>query len=172
MAKIVTKENKILKEIAKDVPPELFGTKKLAQIISDMSTALAREDDGVALAAPQIGLSLRLFVVSGKVLSYGSQDEPTTKKEPDLVFINPEITSLSKTKRDFDEGCLSVRWLYGQVKRATKATIIAYDFNGKKFTRSASGLMAQIFQHEVDHLNGVLFTEKARNLQEYEPEGK
>jgi len=62
--------------------------------------------------------------------------------------------------------------LYGEVKRASKATVTAYDINGKKFTRSGSGLLAQIFQHEVDHLNGVLFTDKTKEAKEYQPEPK
>ena len=68
------------------------------------------------------------------------------------------------------EGCLSVRWLYGEVKRSTNATILAYDEKGEKFTRGAGGLLAQIFQHETDHLDGILFTDKARNLEEMSPE--
>ena len=59
-----------------------------------------------------------------------------------------------------EEGCLSVRYLYGTVARATKATVSAYDENGKKFNKGASGIMAQIFQHEIDHLDGIAFTDK------------
>jgi len=88
----------------------------------------------------------------------------------DLVFINPEIIKISKKKGSVPEGCLSVRWLYGEVKRSTNATIRAYDENGKIFTRGGGGLLAQIFQHEVDHLNGVLFIDKAKNLVEIKPE--
>ena len=77
-----------------------------------------------------------------------------------------------KTKQVMEEGCLSVRWLYGEVKRATKATVTAYDITGKKFTRSSSGLLAQIFQHEIDHLDGILFTDKTKELKEYQPKPK
>lgn len=168
MVKIVQKENSILHQPAKPVSQTLFGTPELKKMISDMSKALAKEDDGVALAAPQIALPWRIFIISGKIFT----PEDAEKITPDIIFINPQITSLSKTKREVDEGCLSVRWFFGQVKRSTKATVEAYDINGKKFSRSASGLVAQIFQHEVDHLDGVLFTEKAANLREYEPEKK
>ncbi len=165
MVKIVQKENKVLHERAKTVPKELFGTKELKKIVADMSLALSKEDDGVAIAAPQIAVPLRIFVIAGKVLT----PEDEEKVYPDLVFINPVITSMSKTKREMDEGCLSVRWYFGQVKRANKATVEAYDINGGKFSRSGSGVIAQIFQHETDHLDGVLFTEKAKNLKEYTP---
>ncbi len=163
MVRIVQKENKVLHQLAEAVTPALFGTAKLKKLITDMSVALAKEEDGVALAAPQVGQALRIFIISGKIFTKETEE----KIKPDLVFINPTITSLAKTKQEMEEGCLSVRWLYGQVKRATKATITAYDVDGKKFTRSGSGLLAQIFQHEVDHLNGILFTEKTKELKEY-----
>jgi peptide deformylase len=166
MVKIVNKDHKGLHEKAKTVPKELFGTKELKKIIADMSAALVKEDDGVALAAPQIALPLRIFIIAGKILT----PEDEEKVYPDLVFINPTITKLSKTKEEMDEGCLSVRWYFGQVKRSNKATVEAYDINGKKFSRSGSGVIAQIFQHETDHLDGVLFIEKAKNLREYTPE--
>jgi peptide deformylase len=166
MVKIVQKENKVLHEPAEEVGKELFGTAKLKKIIADMSGALAKEDDGVALAAPQIALPLRIFIIAGKIFTPDGEKKP----KPDLVFINPKITKLSKTKQEMDEGCLSVRWYFGQVKRSDKATVEAYDINGKKFSRSGTGLVAQIFQHEIDHLNGHLFIEKAKNLREYSPE--
>ena len=173
MVKIVQKENPVLHAPAEPVPDALFGTKELKKIISDMSEALAKEDDGVALAAPQIGLPLQIFVIAGKIFSpdFDPESEPTKNLvEPDLVFINPKIVKISKTKKEMEEGCLSVRWKFGLVKRATKATVEAYDINGKKFTRSGSGLVAQIFQHETDHLAGVLFIDKAKDIQDYKPE--
>ena len=87
----------------------------------------------------------------------------------DLVFINPKISKLSRDKDWMPEGCLSVRWLYGKTFRSKKATITAYDENGQKFTRGASGLLAQIFQHETDHLNGVLFIDHAKDVKEELP---
>jgi peptide deformylase len=68
------------------------------------------------------------------------------------------------------EGCLSVRWLYGNVLRSTKASIEAYDEFGNKFTRGGSGLLAQIFQHETDHLNGVLFIDTAEDVEDMPPD--
>jgi len=167
MVKIVQKDNPVLHQVAEEVPQELFGTQKIKEIINDMTQALDKEDDGVALAAPQIGLPYRIFIISNKV-----SNNVTDKANKPLIFINPTITKISKKTFYTDEGCLSVRWLFGQVKRAEKATVEAYDLDGNKFSRSGSGLIAQIFQHEIDHLNGILFTEKAKNLQEYEPEGK
>ncbi len=98
--------------------------------------------------------------------------KPDEKIEPDLVCINPTLIKLSKQKKKVPEGCLSVRWLYGNVLRAEKATVEAYDEHGKKFTRGGSGLLAQIFQHETDHLNGILFIDTAEDVEEMKPNGK
>ena len=89
-----------------------------------------------------------------------------------MVFINPEILKTSKNKAVFEEGCLSVRWLYGKVRRSQKTLVKAYNENGKLFTMGGSGLLSQAFQHEIDHLNGILFTDKATNLKEIKPEKK
>lgn len=167
MVKIVQKDNEILREKAKEVPFADIGGKKITKILKNMSEALAKEDDGVAIAAPQIAVPLRMFVITGRIFSKEGE-----APKPDLVFINPKITALSKTKIGLEEGCLSVRWFYGVVKRSDKATVEAYDENGKKFTRSGSGLIAQIFQHEMDHLDGVLFIDKTKKLQEIKPELK
>jgi peptide deformylase len=86
------------------------------------------------------------------------------------VFINPKILKSSKEKKYMLEGCLSVRWLYGEVERSKQVTIESFDERGKKHVRGAGGLMAQIFQHEIDHLNGILFDSKAHNLRDLPPE--
>jgi peptide deformylase len=145
---------------------QISGGKKLSGILSDMSRALAGQHDGVALAAPQIGVPLRVFIVSGTVF----KKEGDATAPPDRVFINPKITKTSRKKEALEEGCLSVRWKYGEVPRYTKATVAALDETGKSFSLGASGLLAQIFQHEVDHLNGVLFIDTARNVRDIPPE--
>lgn len=157
MTEIIQKENKLLRQIAVPVPLEEITGPEIKTILKKMSEALASQADGVALAAPQIGESLRIFIVAG---------------EPNLTFINPEITKMSKKQKLVEEGCLSVRWLYGEVKRAEKVSVTAYDETGKKFVRHASDLLAQIFQHETDHLNGILFTDQAINLKEMKPDVK
>lgn len=165
MAKIVQQEAAVLRQKAQAVPVDKIGSPEIKKVLKEMSAALAKEEDGVAIAAPQIGVSKRIFVVSGRLMT--EEGQPTL---PDLIFINPIIKSASKKKVEMDEGCLSVRWLYGKVKRSDKATVEAYDENGKKFTRHGSGLWAQIFQHEIDHLDGVLFIDKAKELAEMRPE--
>ncbi len=164
MTKIVQKENKVLREIAAEVPADFFNSKKLLKLIKDMNVALAEQEDGVAIAAPQIDISLRVFTVSPRI------HEILKKNDIPLTYINPVITKISKDKKAMEEGCLSVRWLYGKVRRASRVSIEAYDESGNKFSRGASGLLAQIFQHEVDHLNGILFIDNAKEIRELKPE--
>jgi peptide deformylase len=170
---IVQKGDPVLRDIAKNVPIDEIKSPKIQKILAEMKLALAAQDDGVAIAAPQIGVSLRIFVVSKKVEMLVKGEEHLSKSElenlKDEIYINPEIKKLSRTKTPLDEGCLSVRYLYGKVERSDKATVTAYDDNGKKFNKGASGLLAQIFQHETDHLDGILFIDKAKDVVEVLP---
>ncbi|MDO8564420.1 MAG: peptide deformylase [bacterium] len=173
MTKIVQQDAPVLRQKAKPVALNEIEGPKIRKALKDMEAALLSQDDGVALAAPQIGISLRIFIVSKLALA----SRETIRKETEtanimeqkqkagyLVFINPVLTKLSREKELLEEGCLSVRPLYGKIKRSKKATVTAYDEHGKKFTRGASGLLAQVFQHETDHLDGVLFIDKAIDL--------
>lgn len=179
MTTILQKESAVLRKKSASVPLEDIKTPTIAKILQAMKKALDEQLDGVAIAAPQIGENLRIFVVSEKVLELSDDaEEPQdqqldtlkNKKYGHFVFINPVITKLSREKKPMEEGCLSVRWFYGKVKRSIKATVKAYDENGNLFTRGASGLMAQVFQHEMDHLEGILFTDKATDIRELDPQ--
>jgi peptide deformylase len=98
-----------------------------------------------------------------------AEGEPPRKTDVG-VFINPEIIKLSKKSVPMDEGCLSVRHIYGKAKRKTRATVRAYDTLGKQFERGAGGILAQAFQHETAHLNGELFTDIATEIAEIREE--
>lgn len=168
---IVQDGDPVLRAKAKAVSKDEFGSPKLKKTIADMKRALEACDDGVAIAAPQIGVSERIFVVSHRAFEIEDSENGTSEaKKEDRVFINPKITKTSKKKISVPEGCLSVRWLYGNVKRHNKTTVEALDEQGKKFTYGASGLLAQIFQHETDHLDGVLFIDTAEDIEEITPE--
>ncbi|MFA6415992.1 MAG: peptide deformylase [Candidatus Paceibacterota bacterium] len=162
MIKIVQKDNKTLRVVATDLPLEEIGSKKTQTLLKNMKEALDVCPDGAALAAPQIGVSLRIFVVSKKIFMDEEGVIPAEAK--DLVFINPRLTKISKRQKKLDEGCLSVRGYFGEIERAEKATVEAYNEFGQKFSYAGAGLMAQIFQHELDHLEGILFIDKAKNL--------
>lgn len=169
MKKIVQTPDKVLLNKSIEVSVEDIKTPKIQKILKDMKEAMDSQEDGVAIAAPQIGHNVRIFIVSKKAFEMTEKFKGIKKH---AVFINPEIIKISKTKKEMEEGCLSVRYLYGKVLRSEKATVKALDENGKEFIMGGSGLLAQIFQHETDHLEGVLFTEKAKDLKEIPPEEK
>src|SRR3989338_2069725 len=185
-------ENPVLRKIAGDLPITEIGSKRIQSLIKEMKALLSNEKFGVALAAPQVGEPLRLFVISVRALARGGRnapDEPLrqaqgkpennlppppvpSKVEGDQVYINPKLMKMSRGKSPKHEGCLSIRGKWGVVPRAEKATMRAYDENGAQFTRGASGFLAHIFQHELDHLEGILYTDKATELYDETPEEK
>ena len=179
MKKILQKNEKVLRQLAREIPLKDIKSTKIRKILQEMSASLNSQGDGVAIAAPQIGYSVRIFVVSSKIFSTGFLEQSASQiddirnnlaeKVADVIFINPKISKLSRDKEWLSEGCLSVRPLYGKTFRSKKATVTAYDENGNKFTRGASGLLAQIFQHETDHLNGILFIDHAKEIREELP---
>lgn len=167
--KILQNGDPLLRQISKTVDVEEIKDGHIKDIVSDLISAMSTQDDAIAISAIQIGIPKRIFVISKKIHSILGKDD-NTKGKSDLIFINPKITKISKEKCIAEEGCLSVRYIYGKVKRAKKISLEAYDIKGKKFTMGASGLLAQIIQHENDHLDGILFIDKATDLQEIRPE--
>ncbi len=164
MTEIVQKDNPVLRQKATEVALSEIASPRIQGILADMKKSLASQKDGVALAAPQIGIPLRIFVVAGFALTEELQESKDCPA--DLIFINPVITKLSKDKVELEEGCLSIRHFYGKTIRSTKATVRAYNEKGEVFQRGGSGLLAQIFQHETDHLDGILFIDHATDVQE------
>jgi len=169
MKEIVQDGAEVLRGIAAPVPEEMFGTPELARIIADMKEALDPHLEGVAIAAPQIAIPYRIFVVRKDrtvvppPMEEGAADAPPLPPEHE-VFINPEIVKTSRRRAKVDEGCLSVHGVYGTAKRHERVTIRARGENGSRFEKSGGGLMAQIFEHEIDHLNGILFIDHAERL--------
>ncbi len=173
MIEIIQKGDPVLRAIAKEIPVNKITSSAIQKTILNMKQAIVENDDGIAIAAPQINVSLRIFMISKRIFLFDEEGKPLpditpgdTGKYKDLIFINPEITNQSKKTQWLMEGCLSVRGVYGKVERSEKVTIKAFDENGKLFTRGASGLLAQTIQHENDHLNGILFCDKAKDLEE------
>ena len=170
MKEIVQDGAPVLREIADSVPEELFGSAELVGIIRDMAEALDREPEGVALAAPQIAVPYRIFIVrKDRTLPpppptpKGTPPPPPPPAEVE-VYINPEIVKTSRRRAKVDEGCLSVRGIYGTTKRHERVTVRARREDGSRFERGGGGIMAQIFEHEIDHLNGILFIDHAEHL--------
>lgn len=167
-------KNPTLRKIAWEIPVSEIRTRRIQNLVREVRTLLAKEEFGVALAAPQVGEPLRLFIVSGRALARDSRNAlDEGKKEkiadvipplPDQIYINPELMKISRVKKEKHEGCLSIRGKWGTVPRAEKATVRAYDEHGRRFTRGASGFLAHIFQHEIDHLEGILYIDKATKM--------
>lgn len=148
------KEEKFLKTKTKEVDFKKEDKKELKELIKKMRATM-KEADGVGLSANQVGVGKRIFVAQipndqGKIKFY--------------AVINPKITKESKKKITLEEGCLSIPQTFGQVERAEKITLEGYTAFGKKQKIKAWGLLARVFQHEVDHLNGVLFTNKVKEI--------
>lgn len=167
MRNIVQNGAAVLREKAAPVPEALFGTEELSLLIADMAEALDKESDGVALAAPQVGVSYRIFIVRrDRVVPAKNEGEVEAEECTATVdvYINPEIIKTSRRRARTDEGCLSVRGIYGTTLRHERATVRARRENGTSFERGGGGLLAQIFQHETEHLDGTLFIDHAEHL--------
>ncbi len=144
MLDIYTLGEEILREKAEKV--QTFDN-ALAILVDAMFDSMA-ESDGIGLAAPQVGVSKRFFIVD------------TRRPGERFVFINPEILETSFEQGLYEEGCLSVPGMFYDIMRPLKVTVQAQDIEGKPFKIDASGILARVIQHENDHLNGVLFIDR------------
>ena len=147
------KEAKILRKKMADFDFSKFSKKEIQQLLTKMREKM-KKANGIGLSANQIGLDFNLFVAQAEGKFY--------------AIFNPKITKFSNEKSVLEEGCLSVPEVFGPVARPAKIVLEGLDKNGKPLKIKAWGLLARIFQHEIDHLNGIVFTDKARNLRKYE----
>jgi peptide deformylase len=155
LREIVTLPDPVLRRKARAVK-KIDG--KIQTLIDDMIETM-REAPGVGLAAPQVGVSERVIVVEY------AEDEDDEEAEPRLyTIINPEITRVSKDKIEGAEGCLSIPGLYGNVDRHIAITVKGINRRGQPVTLKVKDWLARIFQHEIDHLNGVVFTDLASKV--------
>lgn len=170
MAKLVPENHPALHTIAEEITSAEFEAGLVKKLLKDLRQAIKTyKIDGysaVAIAAPQIGVSKRLFLIEDQ--------SGETDRLPTIVAVNPKIIKFSKKTHVVGEGCLSIPDRYGLVRRSTNVTFEAKDESGKTFTRGAGGLLAQIIQHETDHLDGILFTDKAEKVwtKEDKPKGQ
>jgi peptide deformylase len=135
----------------------------LQALVEDMIETM-RDAPGVGLAAPQIGLSKRLIVVE-----FGDERDEDIPKQL-YVMANPEIVNQSGDKVAGIEGCLSIPGLVGEVDRARVVTVRGQDQYGKKMKIRAQGWLARIFQHEIDHVNGILYTDRTKKIWQIDEE--
>ena len=148
--------NPILEKVADPVMD--FATPALQQLVDDMFETMYASH-GIGLAAPQIDLNMRITVVDISAAT----DDDEEKEEDRIVLINPEIVRKEGQQKG-EEGCLSIPGFREPVSRAKKAVVRARDVQGDTFEIEAEDLLARVFQHEIDHLNGVLFINHLSSL--------
>ncbi|HWD22744.1 MAG TPA: peptide deformylase [Burkholderiales bacterium] len=143
----------------KSLPVTRFNNPELNQLLQDMRETMAHLN-GAGLAAPQIGVQLRVVI-------FGVQSNPRypdVEEVPDTVLVNPELTPLSDEVEEGWEGCLSVPGMRGWVPRWRRLRYKGFDENGKAFKREVEGFHARVVQHEVDHLDGILYPMRIRDF--------
>jgi peptide deformylase len=158
---IITPDNPVLRRKAHAVKD--FADPALQRLIEDMVETM-RAAPGVGLAAPQVAVSQRLVVVE---YAPGSEDLPEDAELPEpklYILLNPEITARSQAMVDGTEGCLSLPGYAGNVPRHKAVTVKAVNRKGRPIKIKADGWLARIFQHELDHLDGVLFIDRAAKV--------
>ncbi|MBU4601070.1 peptide deformylase [Patescibacteria group bacterium] len=146
---ILINPNPILRKKSTQIRRDEIKTKEFQRLCLDMAETM-KEKDGAGLAAPQIGRNIRLVAVK--------------TEDGAVCMINPKIIKKSWAKELGDEGCLSVPDVFGRVKRHKKIICKYLDKKGKEIKIEAEGLMARVIQHEIDHLDGVLFIDKACDI--------
>lgn len=162
MKRIIQIDNPLLRTVSASIPLSEIKSENIQTLITDVKTALDSCEDGVGLSAIQIAEPSRLFILSEKAY----RAEKKTVSTPHRVFINPILTKVSKDVQVIEEGCLSIRGIYGDVTRPYAVTVQALDENGEMFIEQANGFIAQVIQHEIDHLDGILFIDRAENIHE------
>ena len=147
----------ILREVA--APVERFGTRDLRELVQDMDDTM-RSRNGAGIAAPQVGVSLRVVIFEITVNPRYPQAEPV----PYTVLVNPELEPIGTDREEGWEGCLSVPGLRGLVPRWQQLRYRGFDIEGRPIDRTVAGFHARVVQHEVDHLDGILYPMRITDL--------
>jgi peptide deformylase len=150
------KDEKFLRSKTVDFDFTKFTKKEIAELIARMRRIMRRAN-GIGLSANQIGLDFKMFVAEIPDAQGGTKF---------YAVFNPKIEKASKETVVYEEGCLSIPGKWGDVERAKQITIAGQDKNGKPAKIKAWGLLAHVFQHEMDHLSGKLFIDKAKHVHE------
>ena len=156
---ILTYPNRLLR--IKAAPVKAVDS-EIKKILDNMLETM-REAGGIGLAAPQVGIGKRLIVLEVPEFSEADEEEGEIKKKTLFKLVNPEIV-FSEGEQKYEEGCLSVPGITAEVKRAARFIVRAMDKNGKAIEINTHGLLAVALQHEIDHLDGVLFIDRLSRL--------
>ena len=144
------------------LPVQQFGGPELAALLQDMRDTMAQLN-GAGLAAPQIGVGLRVVIFGVR----SNPRYPDVEEVPDTVLINPEVVPLSDETEEAWEGCLSVPGMRGWVPRWTRVRYAGFDDQGQRFECSVAGFHARVVQHECDHLDGILYPMRIRDMSKF-----
>ncbi|HMB65584.1 MAG TPA: peptide deformylase [Patescibacteria group bacterium] len=147
--KIITDPDPKLRQVSQEIDIGSVKDPKMQEFFQDLEKTML-ENDGVGLASPQVAENIRVIAVKNG--------------QETLCMVNPEITKRSWAKEWGEEGCLSVPEYYGEVSRSKKINCLYWDKKGNKKRIKVQGFPARVIQHEIDHLDGILFTDKAKNL--------
>lgn len=150
----------LLLEVAKPVTE--FNTPELQELVSDLFETM-HAHDGVGIAAPQIGVSLQVVIFGFQM----NPRYPNAAAVPETVLINPVLTPLTDDEEEGWEGCLSVPGLRGKVPRFTQLRYQGFDMTGQVIDRTVEGFHARVVQHECDHLIGMLYPRRIRDLRQF-----
>lgn len=161
---VINQNNTSLHERCSDVAPEELETKDMKELIRDMIHTMYK-DDGVGIAAPQVGKNIRLAIIAKAALIKTDGDVSFSIKK-DLVIVNPTYTPLNADTAEEEEGCLSVPGVWGSTPRHTKILTQFSTLDGEQHKCVITDFLARVFQHETDHLDGVLFIDRARETHE------
>jgi len=151
---ILTEPNSLLHEKCRKLTKEEILSKTIQNLIKQMVPTMYLKD-GAGLAAPQIGELVQICIIAR---------EYNKDKTKDLILINPTWEKAGVLKEWSEEGCLSVPDVYGKVKRFRKIKVKATNPDGEEISFTVGGFLSKAIQHEVDHLHGIIFTEKAKNI--------
>ncbi|MEK7634550.1 MAG: peptide deformylase [Patescibacteria group bacterium] len=161
-------EEKFLRTKTADFNFAEHTKKDINELIKKMKETMF-EANGIGLSANQVGLNMKMFIalIPEKPLKRNEKNKiimPSPDEAKFYAIFNPEIIKSSKKESEIEEGCLSVPGIYGEVKRPEKISISGFDKNGRKIKIKTEKLGARVFQHEIDHLNGILFIDRAKTI--------
>lgn len=159
---IITIPNPILKKRSDEIGRDFVLSVECKNLIQNITETMYVKD-GVGIAAPQIGQNIRMCII-GKEALKNSENEKSFDYKKDLALINPIWTKISKKTKIDIEGCLSVPDTNGKVKRYKDILVNAWNEKGEKITFEAHDFLARVIQHEIDHLDGILFTDRAKTI--------
>lgn len=165
MLEIITTPTESLRKKSIEIDHDFLLSADIQHFIQEL-IATMYNDDGVGIASPQVGKNIRICTINKETIKLDKKTSLEAKE--DLILVNPVWTKTSLKKNWETEGCLSVPKTYGKVKRYSYISVKAWDKDGKEINFLANNFFARVIQHEIDHLDGILFVDKAKDIYQIE----